>query len=70
MNAGVNSGLKSGLKFGNWGMKLRGRDRNVDVFKEGLSGDTSYTGKGLDEVVAGLAGLFAAESVGKNEGFG
>ena len=51
-------------------MKLRGRERQVDVFKEGLSGDTSYTGKGLDEVVAGLAGLFAAESVGKNEGFG
>ena len=50
-------------------MELRGRERQVDVFKEGLSGDTSYTGKGLDEVIAGLAGLFAAESVGKNEGF-
>jgi len=50
-------------------MKLRGRERQVDVFKKGLSGYTSYTGKGLDEVVAGLAGLFAAESVGKNEGF-
>lgn len=51
-------------------MKLRGRERHVDVFEEGLSGDPSYAGRGLDEVIAGLAGLFAAESVGKNEGFG
>jgi hypothetical protein len=70
MNSGVNSGLKSGLKFGNWGMKLRGRERHVDVFEESLSGNPSYTGRGLDEVIAGLAGLFAAESVGKNERFG
>ena len=65
----MNSGLKSGLKFGKWGMKLRGRERHVDVFEEGLSGDPSYSGRGLDEVVAGLAGLLAAESVGKNERF-
>ncbi len=70
MNLGVNSGLKSGLKFGKWGMKLRGRERHVDVFEEGLSGDPFYSGRGLDEVIAGLAGLFAAESVGKNERFG
>jgi hypothetical protein len=70
MNLGVNSGLRSGLKFGKWGMKLRGRERHVDVFEEGLSGDPSYSGRGLDEVIAGLAGLFAAESVGKNERFG
>ena len=69
-NLGVNSGLKSCLKFGNWGMKLRGRERHVDVFEEGLSGDPFYSGRGLDEVIAGLAGLFAAESVGKNERFG
>jgi hypothetical protein len=50
-------------------MKLRGRERHVDVFEEGLSGDPSYSGRSLDEVIAGLAGLFAAESVGKNEGF-
>ena len=50
-------------------MKLRGRERHVDVFEEGLSGDPFYSGRGLDEVIAGLAGLFAAESVGKNEGF-
>src|SRR5882762_4604074 len=67
---GVNSGLKSCLKFGNWGIKLRGRERHVDVFEEGLSGDPFYSGRGLDEVIAGLAGLFAAESVGKNERFG
>jgi len=70
MDSGVNSGLKSGLKFGKWGMKLRGRERHVDVFEQGLSGDPSYSGRGLDEVIAGLAGLFAAESVGKNERFG
>jgi len=69
MDLGVKSGLKSCLKFGNWGMKLRGRERHVDVFEEGLSGDSFYSGRGLDEVIAGLAGLFAAESVGKNEGF-
>ena len=50
-------------------MKLRGRERHVDVFEEGLRGDPFYSGRGLDEVIAGLAGLFAAESVGKNEGF-
>ena len=66
----MDSGVKSGLKLGSWGTKLRGRERHVDVFEEGLSGDPSYSGRGLDEVIAGLAGLFAAESVGKNEGFG
>ena len=50
-------------------MKLRGRERHVDIFEEGLIGDPFYSGRGLDEVIAGLAGLFAAESVGKNEGF-
>src|ERR1700704_3957964 len=70
VNLGVNSSLKSCLKFGNWGMRLRGRERHVDVFEESLSGDPFYSGRGLDEVIAGLAGLFAAESVGKNEGFG
>src|ERR1700704_1952802 len=70
VNLGVNSSLKSCLKFGNWGMRLRGRERQVDVFEEGLIGDPFYSGRGLDEVIAGLAGLFAAESVGKNEGFG
>src|SRR6202521_6466443 len=69
MNSSVNSGLKSGLKFGKWGMKLLARERHVDVFEEGLRGDPFYSGRGLDEVIAGLAGLFAAESVGKNEGF-
>ena len=70
MNSGVKSGLKSCLKFGTSGMKLRGRERHVDIFEEGLSGDPFYSGRGLDEVIAGLAGLFAAESVGKNEWFG
>ena len=40
---------------------------HVDVFEDGLGGDASYAVGGLDEVVAGTSGLFAAESVGKNE---
>jgi len=40
---------------------------HVDVFEDGLGSDAFYTIRGLDEVVAGAAGLFAAESVGKNE---
>ncbi len=43
------------------------REGHVDVFEDGLRGDTSYAVRGLDEVVAGATGLFAAESVGKNE---
>jgi hypothetical protein len=63
---GWDSGLNS------WGRetKLRGCERHVDIFEDGLGGDSSYTVRGLDEVVAGPAGLFAAKSVGKDEGFG
>jgi hypothetical protein len=43
---------------------------NVDVFEDGLSRDAFYAVRGLDEVVAGTAGLFAAESVGENEWLG
>ena len=43
---------------------------HVDVFEDGLGGDAFYTVRGLDEVVAWAAGLFAAESVGKNEWLG
>jgi hypothetical protein len=35
-----------------------------------LPGDPSYAVRGLDEVIAGAAGLFAAESIGKDERFG
>src|SRR5258708_26998597 len=66
----MNCWLDSGLELGSRGMKLHGCQRQVDVFEEGLRGDPSYAGRGLDEVIAGLAGLFAAESVGKNERFG
>ncbi len=45
------------------------RQRHVDIFEEGLGGDALYAAGGLDEVVAGTAGLFTAESVGKNEWF-
>ena len=46
------------------------RQRHVDVFEDGLGGDSSYAVGGFDEVVSGTAGLFAAESVGKDERFG
>ena len=54
----------------NWGTKLGGCERHVDVFEENLPGDTSYAVRGLDDVIAGAAGLFAAESIGKDERFG
>src|SRR5258708_34390007 len=66
----MNWWLDSGLELGSRGMKLHGCQRQVDVFEGGLRGDPSYAGRGLDEVIAGLAGLFAAESVGKNGWFG
>src|SRR5258708_32938445 len=66
----MNWWLDSGLELGSRGMKLHGCQRQGDVFQEGLRGDPSYAGRGLDEVIAGLAGLFAAESVGKNEWVG
>ena len=46
------------------------RQGHVDVFEYGLGGDSPYAVGGLDEVVAGTAGLFAAECVGKDERFG
>jgi hypothetical protein len=45
-------------------------ESHVDIFEEGFAGYPSYAAGGLDEIVAGAAGLFAAESVGKNEWFG
>ena len=46
------------------------RQRHVDVFEESLRGDAPYAVGELDEVIAGASGLFTAESVGKDEGFG
>ena len=62
-------GRNSALNSCCWEMKLCGRERHIDVFEGSFSDDRSDTGRGLDEVIAGLAGLFAAESVGKNEWF-
>jgi hypothetical protein len=70
LKSGLNSGLNSRLTFSRRGKELRLCERDVDVFEEGLGGDPAYAVRGLDEVVAGLAGLFAAESVGKDERFG
>jgi len=44
--------------------------RHVDVFKDGLAGYPLHAVGGLDEVVAGTAGLFATQSVGEGERFG
>jgi hypothetical protein len=44
--------------------------RHIDVFEEGFGNYRYYAAGGLDEIVAGAAGLFATESVGKNERFG
>ena len=60
----------AGLNSWDWGTKLGGCERHVDVFEENLPGDPSYAVRGLDEVIAGAAGLFAAESIGKDERFG
>jgi hypothetical protein len=70
LKSGLNSALNSRLTFSRRGKELRLCERDVDVFEEGLGGDPAYAVRGLDEVVAGPAGLFAAESVGKNERFG
>ena len=70
LNSGLHSGLNSRLTFSRRGKELRLCERDVDVFEEGLGGDPAYAVRGLDEVVAGPAGLFAAESVGKDERFG
>jgi len=59
-----------GLNSWDWGTKLGGCERHVDVFEEDLAGDPSHAVRGLDEVIAGTAGLFATESVGKDEWFG
>jgi hypothetical protein len=45
-------------------------ERYVNVFKDGLGGDAAYAVRGLDQVIAGTAGLFAAEGVGEDEWFG
>jgi hypothetical protein len=45
-------------------------ERHVNVFKEGLAVDAANAVGGLDEIIAGAAGLFAAERVGKNEALG
>ena len=45
-------------------------ERHVDVFEEGFGGYRGYAAGRLHEIVAGAAGLFAAESIGKDERFG
>ena len=62
-----NSDLNFDLNSRRRRMKRRGCERHVDVFEDGLGGDSSYAVRGLDEVVPWTAGLFAAESVGKDE---
>jgi len=49
---------------------MSGCERHVDVFEEGFGGDSSYASGGLDQVVAGEAGLFPAHSVSEDQWFG
>ena len=44
--------------------------RHIDVLEEGPRSNATNPFRGLNEVVTGLAGMFAAESVGENEGLG
>jgi hypothetical protein len=43
---------------------------HINVFEQLAGMNAADAFRGLDEIVAGLAGLFASESVGKNERFG
>ncbi|MGA8539241.1 MAG: hypothetical protein WB566_07055 [Terriglobales bacterium] len=43
---------------------------HIDVFKKGLAGYPLYAVGGFDKVVAGAAGLFAAQRVGEDKWFG
>jgi hypothetical protein len=60
----------SGDGWGSIFIAVGPEERDIDVFEKSLGGDPSYASGELDQVVAGLAGLFAAEGVGEDEGFG
>ena len=44
--------------------------RYIDILECSPRSDAAETFTGFDEVIAGLAGMFAAERVGENERFG
>ena len=46
--------------------KQRGREGHIDIFEKSLRGNSHYTVVGFDDIVTGLAGLFATQSVGEN----
>jgi hypothetical protein len=46
------------------------RKGHVDILEERLAGYPFYPARGLDQVVAGETGLFAAQSVGEDEWLG
>lgn len=68
--SGDRTGQDARRSLGIDGIQLQWGERHVDVFKEGLGGDSFYAFRSLHEVVAGAAGLLAAESVGEDEWFG
>ncbi|MFZ0481401.1 MAG: hypothetical protein WAL71_19835 [Terriglobales bacterium] len=45
-------------------------EKHVDVFKEKATGDATDSVGSFDEVVTGLAGMFAAERIREDEGLG
>ncbi len=49
---------------------LRSLQRHIDIFEQGLIGDALYTIRKFDEIIAGLARLFAAEGIGEDNWFG
>ena len=50
--------------------KLLGGERNINVFKKNAAGDPSNTIRSFEKIISGLAAMFAAEGIGKNEGLG
>jgi hypothetical protein len=62
----VYPGVAEGLKGGRRGAG-GGPERYVDVFEEMARSDTAQAIGRLDQVVAGLAGMFAAQDVGEDE---
>jgi hypothetical protein len=47
-----------------------GCERNINVFEKGAADNAANAIGGFDEVVSGLARLFAIEKVGEDEGLG
>ncbi len=56
------------LRTGGRGCDGLALQRYVDIFKENLAGDAADTFGSFEEIIAGLAGMLAAEKIGEHEG--